>query len=310
MLYTYNDEHTDNKHKIKCCLKDDKVIKVKITKDKNSMTIFDCYAMLTKSLSSLGNSFEVITIKSKFPSKSATVDNLFYEGSMPSIECSKDISDVEYKYISVKKWFFKDKTVKYLNNDLLSLHEILTKANKQIFLYYNTYRVGVMTISGLAVRIFLKDYYKNNIPNINKFSFYKDIKQAYFRGITEVYKPWGKDLYYYHVNTLYPYVALQDMPGLTCNGILFYTDTQDIDTLFGLFYCSIDAPLDGYLGFLLIRTSKGLNIPLARWKGWYFSVQWKFAKKHGYKIQSLKGYNFNKESNVFTDYINHVYNIK
>lgn len=93
-----------------------------------------------------------------------------------------------------------------------------------------------ITISGLAVRIFLKDFYNNNIPLINKLSIYKDIKQAYYGGITEVYKPWGGNLYYYDVNSLYPYVALQDMPGLTCSKLLFYVETHDIDSLFGFLF--------------------------------------------------------------------------
>lgn len=46
-----------------------------------------------------------------------------------------------------------------------------------------------ITISGLAVRIFLKDFYNENIPLINKPSIYKDIKQAHYGGITEVYRP-------------------------------------------------------------------------------------------------------------------------
>jgi hypothetical protein len=65
-----------------------------------------------------------------------------------------------------------------------------------------------ITISSLAVRIFLKDYYKNNIPLINKASVYRDIKQGYYGGTTEVYRPSGFDLYYYDVNSLYPYVSL------------------------------------------------------------------------------------------------------
>lgn len=35
-----------------------------------------------------------------------------------------------------------------------------------------------------------------------------------------------------------------------------------------------------------------------------------FSKENGYKITVIKGYNFNTESNVFTDYINSVYSIK
>lgn len=54
-----------------------------------------------------------------------------------------------------------------------------------------------ITISGLAMKILLNKYYDNNIPKINKPSIYRDIKEAYYGGITEVYEPYGKNLFYY-----------------------------------------------------------------------------------------------------------------
>lgn len=308
-LYTYNDNNPDDNYKISCILRDDKIIKVKISKGKNSLTILDSYSMLPSSLAKLGVDFYVATIKSKFPYRFSTQDHLFYEGSMPSIEHYDEITQEQYEDLSAPYWSFYDETIKYLNNDLYSLHQVLTKANKQIFLDYNINMSESLTISGLAVKIYLKDFYNSNIPNINKASLYKDIKQAYYGGITEVYKPHGHNLYYYDVNSLYPSVALQDMPGLICSKLVFYVNNQEIDNLFGFFYCSIETPLDGYLGLFPIRDI-GLTFPLGKWEGWYFSEELKFAKQFGYKIKVLKGYNFNKESNVFTDYINKVYSIK
>lgn len=118
------------------------------------------------------------------------------------------------------------------------------------------------TISGLALQIFLKNFYNNNIPLINKSSLYKDIKQAYYGGITEVYKPHGKDLYYYDVNSLYPCVALKDMPGLISSKFLFYSNIKDISSLFGFFYVRVETPLNSYLGLLPVRTRTGLTFPL------------------------------------------------
>ena len=51
-----------------------------------------------------------------------------------------------------------------------------------------------ITISSLAVWIFMKHYYNNNIPAINKSNIYREIKQGYYGGITEVYKPFGDNL--------------------------------------------------------------------------------------------------------------------
>lgn len=112
------------------------------------------------------------------------------------------------------------------------------------------------------------------------------------------------------MNYLYPYVALQDMPGLICSKLNYYDDNQDICSLFGFYYCSIDAPLNSYLGLLPLRTHTGLIFPLGKWEGWYFSEELKFAKEQGYKIKVHKGYSFSRESNVFSKYVNKVYRIK
>ena len=128
---------------------------------------------------------------------------------------------------------------------------------------------------------------------------YRDIKQAYYGGIIEVYKPYGHNLYYYDVNSLYPFVAHQPIPGLVCTNITYYKSKEDIDNLFGFFYCIIKTVADSYLGILPKRTTSGLNFPLGVWEGWYFSEELKFAKANGYIITALKGYNFSKEYGVF-----------
>lgn len=189
------------------------------------------------------------------------------------------------------------------------MYEILVKANKQIFMDYDVNMTN-LTILGLAVRIFLKDYYDNNIPSISQASIYRDIKQAYYGGITEVYTPLGYNLFYYDVNSLYPYVSLLPMPDLIGLKITHYNVREDIDKFFGFFYCKIENPKDSYLGLLSVRDLSGLIYPLGKWEGWYFSEKLKYAKENGYKIQVLKGYNFDKQANVFTKYVDKIYAIK
>jgi len=36
----------------------------------------------------------------------------------------------------------------------------------------------------------------------------------------------------------------------------------------------------------------------------------KFALSHGYKIKVIKGYNFNKQENVFNEFVYKLYNLK
>jgi len=98
ILYRYNDINED-KYKISCILRDDKIIKLTISKDKHSFTILDSYCILTDSLSRLGKNFEVETIKSIFPYKFANEDLLFYKGKTPTINFYENISKEEYNKI-------------------------------------------------------------------------------------------------------------------------------------------------------------------------------------------------------------------
>ena len=143
---------------------------------------------------------------------------------------------------------------------------------------YNINLMDALTISGLAMKIYLNKYYNGNIPIINTPSIYKEVKQAYYGGITEVYKPTGENLFYYDVNSLYPFASLNDMPGLLSDKRTYYKDNSDISCLFGFFYCKIESPLDLYLGLLPIRVNLGIDFPLGTWEGGYFSEQLKFAK--------------------------------
>lgn len=43
------------------------------------------------------------------------------------------------------------------------------------------------------------------------------------------------------------------MPGLECSRILFYTEEQNLENLFGFFYCSVETTLKGYLDLLPVR---------------------------------------------------------
>lgn len=108
-----------------------------------------------------------------------------------------------------------------------------------------------LTISKLALDIFLRDHYKEGtIPLINNMNLYKTIKKAYYGGMTEVYKPYGENLYYYDVNSLYPFVAYNDMPGVKCTRKEFINKIVNLEELFGFFFCEVFAP-NNYLGLLI-----------------------------------------------------------
>ena len=68
------------------------------------------------------------------------------------------------------------------------MFENLNKFSKFIYRKYKVQVSSGLTISSIAIKIFLLKFYINNLGLINKtWSVYEDIKQSYFGGITEVY---------------------------------------------------------------------------------------------------------------------------
>lgn len=166
------------------------------------------------------------------------------------------------------------------------------------------------TISKLAYNIFMQNYYNNNIALLTNKDMWSSIKSAYYGGIAEVYKPYGENLYYYDVNYLYPYVALNDLPGLDCKYHEYIKDKVNPEDIFGYYYCKVKSS-NSYLGLLPIRTRDGsVILPNGSWEGWYFSEEIKFASQNGYQISIERGYIFTRESNVFTNYVTDLYKNK
>ena len=218
VITDYND-NVEDKYSISCTFRDDRIIKINITNKntKRKVTFGDSLCLLNDNLRSLAKNFEVPTLKFFFPYKFSKPETLFYVGNTPDISYYNNISKEDYSKLYSNDWSFKDETIKYLKDGLNSLFEVINKANKQVFEDYNINMIDSLTISSLAMKIYLQKYYKTNIPCINKASIYNDIKKGYYGGITEVYRPYGENLYYYDVNSLYPYVGRNcDLPGLTC----------------------------------------------------------------------------------------------
>jgi DNA polymerase type B, organellar and viral len=322
------------------------VISRKIKDKKYSIRLVDSLNLLQSSLDSLCKTFQTEVKKLYFPYDFVKKNNLFYVGDKPDIsyyniykdlyknchtdltlqgktvKLEKDISvlldevkGVEfYLRIPLKNWSLKDQTLNYLEHDLISLYMVIDKFQYNIFKEYHTQVSQSLTISSLSMNIYLRRFYeKCTIPLINKNSIYNNIRKSYYGGITEVYKPYGKNLFYYDVNSLYPYSALNYMPGLNCTYIDVIdkniADCVGVDDLFGFYFCKIETS-SKYIGLLPTRGPDGLQMPLGFFEGWYFSEELKFVFKHGYKIHVVKGYKFDKVGGVFTKYIEEFYRIK
>lgn len=288
------------------------VVKVKTASGYSKISFVDSYNLLTDSLDNLSKSFGSKTKKGLLPYSFIKYDTLNYKGNTPAIEFyktkNKTIELDEYKILYKNNWCLKTETLKYLEQDLRSLLEIMDTFNSYIFIEYNIQVTECLTISRLALNIYLKKYLGDTLlPVISQVNVFSHIKEAYYGGIAEVYKPWGRDLLYYDVNSLYPFVSKNVMPGHLCTYIE-NVKTLDLSELFGFYYCKVKSK-DSYLGLLPVHKD-GLIMPNGEWYGWYFSEELKFAKNNGYEITVFKGYTFNKVSNVFDKYVDDIFKIK
>lgn len=289
------------------------IIKRKINGKMRKIKILDSLCILPHSLAKLCKDYKVAVSKGHFPHGFSREETLFYIGTTPSfIFYRKHISYEQYQEIKNENWNFKAEAISYLEKDLICLYQVLKKVNLSLFIDFNVHMTDSLTASGLALNIFMRNYYdKENKPiPLNKPSIYWDIKSAYFGGRTEVYKPYAENSYHYDVNSLYPFTSLNPMPGLHAEYIESYNKTIELESdLFRFFYCKIKTT-NNYLGLLPIRVNDRLIFPNGEWCGWYFSEQLKFAKDNGYQIEVVKGYKFNKVIDVFKDYVNKLYEKK
>ncbi|KAI0999605.1 hypothetical protein K3495_g8591 [Podosphaera aphanis] len=157
-----------------------------------------------------------------------------------------------------------------------------------------------LTITSLALKILYTKFNNEKLllPHILNQDIYLEIKKSYYGGRVEVYRPYGQKLYYYDVNSLYPFAAINKLPGLNASKVEYFDYNPDINKLFGFFYCKIttstNSEISKYFGLLPHRDLKEL----------------KFALKQGYQIRAYKGYLFEEQESPLKDFIQNVYLIK
>jgi hypothetical protein len=280
------------------------------------ISFVDSLLLLNNNLDKLSKEFNVKTKKGQFPHSFVNRTNLKYIGKKPDISYYPSITEIDYKNIKNLNWNLKEECLQYLHYDLTSLLEILKEFSKYIFINFNSQMTEALTITRLALNIFKNKFYKSNkikeknIPLINKLYLFNYIKTAYYGGITEVYKPYGSNLRYYDVNSLYPFVALNDMAGTECHYLESYEEKGlNLTNLFGFFYCKVKTK-NQYLGLLPMHINNSLILPNGEFYGIWASEELKFAKEKGYEITVIKGYNFNKVDSYFKEYILKLFDIK
>jgi len=192
------------------------------------------------------------------------------------------------------------------------------------YIYYNTDITKALTITRLALNVFLAKYYSrvendktysnNKLPLINKQHIFNFIKDGYYGGVTEVYKPYGKDLVYLDINSLYPHASLNDLPGQNIEFLESFEDKGlDLNNLFGFFYARIstnNTEKQNYLGLLPLHRNHQMILPHGVFYGTWSSEELKFARDCAWDVKVIRGLNFNKIDSVFKEYVKDLYDMK
>jgi hypothetical protein len=284
-----------------------------------NITFKDSLKMLIVSLRNLGKVFGVDTQKSIFPYNFVSENNLDYIGPVPDFKFFDNITIDEYnKYCEQfnNNWNLKNESIKYCEQDVISLYQILVKFNNMIFELFKISIHKFPTLSSIAFGIFRTHFLLGDtIPQLSG-QIEKDIRASYTGGAVDMYiprPPNGVKTFVYDVNSLYPFVMKEnDMP--TGKPIQFYGDIRKIEPdVFGFFYCKITTPDN--LKYPILQTHVKINnmsrtiAPLGSWEGMLFSPEMDNAKKYGYKFEILWGYKF-KPKNIFRGYIDILYNFR
>jgi len=290
----------------------------------NTVLFSDSLRILPAPLSQLAKSFKVETLKGHFPYKFVNKENINYKGTTPPYSCfidnnNKDKMTIkEYNELYSNSWCLKEETIKYLNKDLISLHEVIMKMSHLVFDNWRVNLASVRTISALAFLIyrsnFLVDDSDKNVKALYPLAKLKGkveecVRLAYYGGRNEVYKPTASNIYVYDYNSLYPTAMTKPMPV----GKPLYSKLKDLSKIFGFVKANITMP-DMYYPVLPCRVvvdgEEKLIFPTGKWTGWYFSEELKLAEKYGCVVEVVESYIFEKNDDCFKDYVHTFAEIK
>jgi hypothetical protein len=190
-------------------------------------------------------------------------------------------------------------TLKYLENDVLCLWEILYDFFSSDFI-----KTPALTIASQALSTFQYKFFDGKLQGM-KLPLEEMIRERFYSGgRVEAYKGYGKRVHVYDVNSLYPYCMTQPMP----TGEVRYTARYN-KTKIGFYHVDIHKTPDWYISPLLYRGKKLLFV---NGGGEYFlgSPTLAILNEQGVRFKILDGYVFDGKEDLFSDYVSFFHDLK
>lgn len=309
---------TELSNKINIIMRDSNILNVVFHYGKNKLHFKDSYLMLPLSLKKLAKSFNVED-KGIFPYKFVDTINLDYDGPVPEFKYFEGISEYEYNnYVNDFKnrnWNLRNETEFYCNQDVLILYKIIFNFTEEVFNLFDILVISYTTLSSLAFAIFRSNYMKEDQICTLDGKLYIYGKESYRGGYVDVFRPSGKNIRGYDVNSLYPYIMRNNpmpvgQPTFFKGDILqIYPDILNNENKFLLIKVEIESPSNMDKPFILKSVGTNSIAPLGKWHGIYTSTEIIRALELNYKIKIIDGVIFNTEY-IFKDYVDELYKIK
>ncbi len=192
--------------------------------------------------------------------------------------------------------------LEYVASDCRILYKaIVSFASKNGFKSIKKLPVSIPTLSFRKLREYI-DYSYHPI----KAKYDPVFREAYYGGRVDVFRMKGKNLYYYDVNSMYPYVMYsKEYP----TGYVVST-TGYLEDKLGIYKVTVEINDKVFYPLLPYRLRGKLLFPVGKFTGWYTSPEVAKALMLGYKVKIHDGYIFLSSENVFKPFVNKYYNIK
>lgn len=314
---------------IKPVFRDTKILKItfKYKINENDKRIcrlifYDSNLIFQASLRKLSKSFTIENKKTFFPFDFMNKNDVDfdYSGAVPTIDnFLNTISKEDYKIymedFKNKPWNFAKELISYCENDTIALYQIIKKFYDEIYSLFKIDITKYPTLPAISFAIYRSHFMPSETIPIILGKLHYLLKKSYYGGISEAYRPSGRNIHSFDVNSLYPYSMLTfPMPVGTPTyfiGDISLSYKKDIP--FGFHKVKVNAPLNLDTPALPykynINYSKRTLFPVGEWEGWYFSEEIKDKIKQGYRFEIKEGYIF-QNKNIFINFIKTLYKIK
>lgn len=208
--------------------------------------------------------------------------------------------------------YSKSEISPYLKNDVIGLHEVMTEYYKKILEITGAY--PYLTIGSTSIACFMNKYKKYDFEVVNNDVLDLFLRQTLRGGRVEVFKTYGKNLYYYDINSLYPSVMIDNKypVGKYVKASKHTNIEKYFESYCGFGKFKIISSPDLYIPYLSCRNKIDgkLLFPIGSFEDYFTFSEIDKALDLGYEIEFLGGYTSLAKTDFFNEFINDLYSIR